>query len=133
MDGEIYKPKIDGAEAFLMVGLCLAFDAFDIFATFLDGFFGAGEILKFFNNIVASATLLLWAMMKEVRALWTLAGGGLELIPVVNALPIRTATMVATIWLDWHPQQAELAETVLPKIKNPKRILGKKPNTTQAV
>ncbi len=127
------EPKISGMEAFLMIGLCLVFDTVDFLATFLDGFFGIGELIKFFNNVIASTTLFLWAMMKEVSPIRTLAGGALKLIPFVNALPIRTGTMIATVWLDWHPKQAELVAQVTPNIKNPKRMLGKKPKTTQAI
>ncbi len=127
MNGELDpEPKISGTEAFLMVGLAAAFDIADFLATFLDGFFGLGELVKFFINVVASVTLWLWAMMKEVGPERTLAGSLLEFIPVVNTLPIRTVTTAMTVWLDWHPEQAELAETVVPNIKNPKRALGKR-------
>lgn len=138
METEKPQPKIDGMEAFFMVALCLVFDTVDFLATFLDGFFGAGEVIKFFNNIIASTTMFLWVMMKDISPLWTLAGGGLELMPVVNALPIRTATMAVTVWLDRHPHMAEVIAHIAP-IKNPKRMLSakkmtatKNPKTTQA-
>ena len=125
MENDASQPKIDGMEAFFMIALCLVFDAVDFAATFLDWFFGVGEIIKFFNNIIASTTMFLWVMMKDISPTWNLAGGGLELIPVVNALPIRTATMAITIWLDRHPRVAEAAAHITP-IKNPKRILSAK-------
>ncbi len=127
MNGELEpEPKISPVEAFLMIGLAAVFDILDFFATFLDVFFGAGELVKFFINVVASAVLWLWAMIKGVGPERTLAGALLEFVPAVNALPIRTAMMVATVWLDRHPEQAEIAESVVPNIRNPKRALGKK-------
>ncbi len=125
MEEELPQPKISGIEALLMVMLCILFDLADFFATFLDALFGAGELVKFFINVVASATLWLWATMKGVGAERTLAGALAEMIPLVNTLPLRTGAMIATIWLDWHPKQAEVAIQVS-NIKNPKRSLGKK-------
>lgn len=125
MNGETEpEPKIGGAEGFLMVGFAAVFDIIDFLATFLDGFFGVGELIKFFTGLVASVTLWLWAMMKEVGPERILAGSLLEFVPVVNALPLRTVTTAMTVWLDWHPQEAELAQTVVPNLKNPRRIPG---------
>lgn len=125
MENEQPQPKIDSMEAFFMISLCLVFDIVDFLATFLDGFFGVGEIIKFFVNIVASTTMFLWAMMKEVNPFWLLAGGGAELVPIVNALPLRTGAIIRTVWLDRHPQQAELVAKATPNIKNPKRMLAR--------
>lgn len=105
-------PKIDGIEAIFMICLCLVFDAIDFGATLLDAIAGVGEFIKFFNNIIASSVLFFWVMMKGVRSTWTLAGGAMEFIPIVNALPIRTITMVCTIWLDRHPNEAAAVESV---------------------
>ena len=133
------EPKIGGIEALVMVGLAALFDIADLLATLLDAFFGMGELIKFFINIVASVTLWLWVIMKDVGPTRILAGSILELVPIINVLPMRTVAMAATIWLDWHPKQAEIAEDFMPKIKNPKRMLGKKAlaakaaKTTQAL
>jgi hypothetical protein len=126
------EPKISGTEALFMVGLAGLFDIADFFATFLDILFGAGELIKFFINVTASVMLWLWTIMKGVGPERTLAGALLEFVPLANTLPIRTVMMCATIWLDWHPKEAEIAEDFMPKIKNMKRSLGKKALTTKA-
>ncbi len=119
-------PKINGIEGAVMVGVCILFDVADFFATFLDALFGAGELVKFFINAFASVVLWLWATMKGVGAERTLVGNLLEFVPIINTLPIRTIAMLATIWLDRHPKQAELAENLAPKIKNPRRAIGRR-------
>ena len=126
MEEDLAEPKIGGIEAMVMVAVAGFFDLADFLATFLDALFGAGELIKFFINVAASVILWLWVTMKGVGAERTLAGALLEFIPVANALPLRTAMMFATIWLDWHPKEAEIAENYMPKLKNPKRTLGKK-------
>ncbi|MDO8582641.1 MAG: hypothetical protein Q7R63_01475 [bacterium] len=133
------EPKIGGIEALVMVSLAALFDVADVLATFLDAFFGMGELVKFFINVVASVVLWLWVIMKDVGPTRVLAGSLLEFFPLANALPMRTVAMMATIWLDWHPKEAEIAETFAPKLKNPRRALGKTAlaakaaKTTQAV
>lgn len=132
------EPKISGPEGALMIGLAGVFDLLDFLATFLDGFFGAGEVVKFFINVIASVTLWLWAMIKGVGPERTLAAALMEFVPLINTLPLRTAATAATVWLDWHPEEAELAEKITPNIKNPRRRVGataraaKNPKTTQS-
>lgn len=120
------EPKIGGIEALVMVSVAAFFDLLDFLATFLDAFFGAGELIKFFVNVAASVVLWLWAIMKDVGPTRVLAGSLLEFVPIVNTLPMRTVATIATIWLDWHPKEAEIAESILPKLKNPKRIMGRR-------
>ncbi len=120
------EPKIGGIEALVMVSVAALFDIADFFATFLDALFGAGELVKFFINVVAFTVLWLWAIMRDVGTTRMLAGSLLEFIPLANTLPIRTVAMMATIWLDWHPKEAEIIETFAPAVKNPKRALGKR-------
>ena len=121
-----HEPKLNGIEAAAMIGLVAFFDILDFFATLFDVFLGAGELVKVFINVVASATLSLWVIMKGLGVERTLAGAALEFIPLVNGLPLRTMMVISTVWLDRHPKEAELAEKILPNIKNPKRSLGKK-------
>jgi phage-related protein len=121
-----HEPKIGGIEAGLMIGTAAFFDILDFLATLLDGFFGAGEIIKPFINAVAFLTLWLWAMMKDVGAERTAAAGLLEFVPLINSLPIRTIGTIATIWLDRHPEEAKIISTGIPAIKNPRRAIGLK-------
>ena len=133
------EPKISGVEGALMIGLAGVFDICDFLATFLDGFFGAGELIKFFINAIASVTLWLWAMIKDVGVERILAGSLLEFVPVINTLPMRTVAAAMTVWLDWHPEEARIAENALPNIKNPRRAIGakaraaKNPKPTQPI
>lgn len=122
------EPKISGMEAFIMLMLCVLFDMVGIFATFLTVVFGIGEFIKFFIGIVASAIIFFWAMMKGVRALWIATGGILELIPFINTLPLYTITMAITIYLDHHPERAEVVQAVSPRVVNPKKLNIKNQN-----
>lgn len=95
----------------------------DGIATLFNIFFGAGEIIKLFINAIASLILYFWVTMKGVRPLWTLAGAGLEFIPIANTLPIRTITMGITIYIDRHPKQMEKIQTaarIVRAVKKPK-------------
>ena len=110
------EPKITGIEATLMIGMCLVFDVIDIGATFLDAAFGAGEFIKIFNNIIASSILFFWVTIKGVSPIRTLVGAGIELIPFINILPVRTITMIATVWADQHLRATNVAATIAPII-----------------
>ena len=110
MPEEHPEHKIDGLEALFMVGLCAMFDLIDFGASFLDVALGAGEFVKIFNNVIASSVIFFWAMMKGVRPTWTLVGGFVEFIPLVNALPIRTGTMIATIIAERSREKLEAHE-----------------------
>lgn len=122
------EPKISGMEAFIMIMLCVLFDIAGIIATLFDAVFGAGEFIKFFMGVVASAIIFFWAMMKGVRALWIAVGGMLELVPFINTLPLYTITMAITIYLDHHPEKAEMTQAVSPRVVNPKKLNIKNKN-----
>lgn len=126
MNEEQSARNIDGLEATFMILVCLFFDGIDMLATFLDVFFGAGEFIKFFNNVIASSILYFWITMDEVSPTWTLVGAGLELIPLGNAFPIRTTTMAVTIYLDWHPKMIEGATPAIRVIAAAKKVNLKK-------
>lgn len=119
------EPKINGIEALIMISVSAFFDIADFLATFFDALLGVGELIKVFINVVASVTLWLWAIMRDVGSTRILAGSLLEFVPIMNTLPMRTVVTAMTIWLDWHPKEAEIAETFAPKLKNPKRAMGK--------
>lgn len=101
------EPNINGVEAVFMILLCLFFDGLDLIATLFNALVGAGEFIKLFINAIASPILYFWITMKGVSPVWTFAGAGLELIPIANTLPIRTLTMIITIYMDRHPEQTE--------------------------
>ena len=115
-----YEPKLSPVEGYALVALAALFDAVDIFLTFLDLAFGVGEFLKPFNNIIASSVLVFAVYWKGLGALRTIAGGALEFIPFVNALPMRAILMGITIHLDRNPGEAEFAQTAT-RVVRPKR------------
>lgn len=111
--------KISLAEAVLMLMITGAADLLEFLLTFA---VGVGEIVKWFIDIPTWFIIQFWLMIKGVRGTWFLAGSLLELIPVINALPIRTLTMVITIYLANKPQSSALvaeatkvAQRVIPK------------------
>lgn len=120
-----YEPKLSPIEGYFLIALAALFDTVDIILTFLDLAIGVGEILKPFNNIVASSVLVFAVYWKGLGPLRTIAGGALEFIPFVNALPMRAVLMGITVHLDQHPGEAELAGTVT-RVISPKRPPGSK-------
>ena len=104
---EEYEPKISGVEAAFLMATCVFFDGLDAIATFLDVAFGAGEVIKIFIDAVASPILILWVTLKGVGASRTIAASIVELVPIINTLPIRTITMAFVVWADRHPEEAE--------------------------
>lgn len=85
-------------EAAFLLMVCALADAADFFITVvLLDLFGAGEFIKWAINFFVWATVGLWLTLKGVRTLWWSAGSLAEAIPVINALPLRTVTMVITI------------------------------------
>lgn len=122
-----YEPKLSPIEGYALVALAAFFDLIDIILTVLDLLFGAGEFLKPFNNIIASSVLIFAVYWKGLGALRTIAGGALELIPFVNALPMRAVLMWITVHLDQNPGEAELAQTAT-RIVRPKRPATQPPS-----
>lgn len=106
-----HEPKLSPVEGYFLIALAALFDLADILLTFLDLAFGIGEILKPFNNIIASSVLLFAVYWKGLGPLRTVAGGALELIPFVNVLPMRAILMGITVRLDRNPGEAEVVGT----------------------
>ena len=115
-----YEPKLSPIEGYAMIATAAFFDAVDIGLTMLDLMIGVGEVLKPFNDAVASCTLLFWVILKGIGPMRTAAGGALELVPFVNALPMRTVMAAITVHLDRHPAEAEIASTAT-RVLTPKR------------
>ena len=94
------KEKIDNITATLMIGTAVLFDGFQAFLTLLL----IGPFVNWLISIFAWLTFFLWFMLKGVHftknlnKLFTFMGGSLmEIIPVVDALPAWTATIIITI------------------------------------
>lgn len=64
-----------------------------------------------------TALTLTWIFFKGLNMRWFFAGSGLELIPFINALPWRTAAILAVIAEDRSPQLKKLSGLVKPSVK----------------
>lgn len=108
MDEELEgrEPKISDAEVLLGVFFLGLVDIVEMipFLNFL-GDFGITDAIVFpFSQI--------YLRMKGVRGAYMLVGNILELIPVVDWLPIRTATFLITVWVDRHPKVGAAVQAV---------------------
>lgn len=115
-----HEPKLSPIEGYALIAVAAFFDLIDIFLTVLDLAFGVGEILKPFNNVIASSILAFAVYWKGLKVLRTVAGGVLEFIPFVNTLPTRAVLMGITVHLDQHPNEAAVGEAAT-NIVRPKR------------
>ena len=58
----------------------------------------------FILDILTFPVTQFYFRMKGVRSTYDLVASGLELIPYVGALPLKTAGVIATIWVANHPK-----------------------------
>lgn len=89
-------------------------------------------LLSWFYGITISGIILFWLIMKGVSVRWFLGGSGIEFIPFVNALPARTATLLATFMEDDLPEGAKAAVGAATGKKMPPKQIQRAP-TQQAV
>lgn len=94
------EPKISAAEGLLLLSYIGATDVAGILLLLggMDDFF----IL----DLLTFPVTQVYFKIKGVKGNYALIANGLELIPYVGALPIRTVGVAATIWADWHPDSA---------------------------
>ncbi len=103
--------------------LVLMTDLIEILATFGVVIPVIGPALPFMAGIygfIISAFVIFWLIMKGVSIKWFLGGSGLEFIPLINALPFRTAAFIATIIEDHLPEEAKKLTSQLSKVKGGK-------------
>jgi hypothetical protein len=116
------QPKISGVEAFLLISVTLIIDIVPIILIF----FGLPDF--FIPGLLGLATLF-YLKMKGISLVRDLIASIGELIPYVSALPLKTAGMILTIWIDWHPQGAlaKAAEKATQAIKIKRGVKGARP------
>lgn len=93
------ESKINTVDKITMLILVISADVAEILAVFgvaLPGIGPALPVMAWFYGFTISTFLIFWLIMKGVNIKWFLGGSGLELIPVLNSLPGRTAAMLAT-------------------------------------
>lgn len=101
MDEAAHQPKISLPEV-IFVGTLLFVvpDTLEIvFALVGVDDFGVSDVIFF-------PAAQFYLRMKGVRGSYSLVTGGLEVIPYVGALPLRTIGFLITAWLDHHPRAA---------------------------
>lgn len=60
-------------------------------------------LIAFIIGLTISSILTFWLIMKGVSVKWFLGGSGIELIPIINALPVRIAALAITFIEDSGP------------------------------
>lgn len=64
-------------------------------------------VIAWFYGFTVSAIIIFWLTMKGVSVKWFLGGSGIELIPILNGLPLRIAALLATFLEDSLPEKAK--------------------------
>lgn len=103
---------VDKVFMFILVGIADAADALGSALIPIPIIGPAMPIVTGFFGATISAIMLFWLYNKGVSTKWFWGGSGLELIPVINALPLRTGALIMTIIEDKVPIVKQI-----PKIK----------------
>jgi hypothetical protein len=117
--------KISLPEGIVLLLVAIGADLFEL----LNGVFGmvpvAGVIFLFLNSFVALISGIIingYLALKKVNGTWALSGNIIELFPIVNVLPIKTITLIITLYLISQPKAqaiAEIAKTIKKPISKP--------------
>ena len=102
------QKKISLPEAIIMVMIVGLADAVEI----LIGLTGIGIIIGEIINFVVGAGIQLWLFMKGIKGFWKLASWGIGTLldgVLAGFLPIKTITLIITIYLVNHPKIVEKA------------------------
>ena len=107
------EKKISLPEIIIIVMLVAGADLFDVFVGLAAAIPAIGQILLFFNwfvDIFILAVVQFWLIMRGgigfKKQATALAGNLMELIPLLDVLPIRTATLLIAIYMINNPNIA---------------------------
>ena len=114
------KGKVSLVEGIIMFMIVATADIIEIILTF----FGLNP-LSIIIDVPVAFTIQFWLWMKGSKWTWALAGNLIEFIPYVDFLPIRTVTLLLTIYLSNHSKAAKLASTGRGRIALPRFLRGK--------
>ena len=113
------QKKISLPEIIIMLMIVGGADLFDIFVGFAAAVPVIGQILIFFNwfvYIFILAVVQFWLIMRGGigfrKQATALTGNLIEFIPLLDVLPIRTATLLIAIYMINNPK---IAEKLTPK------------------
>lgn len=113
------EPKFSLVEIILMLMITVPVDILEVVVALTIPIPVVGQIglvVMFFTNLIVLAIIQFWLWMKGIRGLWALSAQLLESIPLINALPLRTAGVIATIIIANRPEAAKVAQ-IAGKIK----------------
>ena len=122
------QPKISLPEALFVGSFVALADAVELVLVFflLDDFW--------ISDAIAFPATQIYLRMKGVKGTYSLVGNGLELVPYVGWLPLRTIGFAITVWLDHHPklEAAALGVTAIAGKSGVKGVeAGKTPPATR--
>ncbi len=115
--------KINTVDKVMMSILVVSADTGEILADLGIAIPVIGPVLPaiaWFYGFTISIIMIFWLIMKGVSIKWFLGGSGIDLIPVINGLPAKSAALLATFIEDSLPEKAKSAPgavTGKPKIK----------------
>ncbi|MDP3999444.1 MAG: hypothetical protein Q8P76_02525 [bacterium] len=121
--------KISTVEAILAVIFVASADLMEFLASLLaipiqvipvvgQGLGAALMLFAWLYGFTVTALTLTWIYFKGLSMRWFLGGSGLELIPGINALPLRTAAILAVIAEDRLPLLKKASGLVKPTAKS---------------
>ena len=114
------KGKVSLVEGIIMFMIVATADIIEIILTF----FGLNP-LSIIIDVPVAFTIQFWLWMKGSKWTWALAGNLIEFIPYVDFLPIRTVTLLLTIYLSNHSKAAKLASTGRGRMALPRFLRSK--------
>ncbi len=88
--------KVSTAEMVLVLTISGMIDALDAALSFIPGL---GWISNFFINLMATALIQLYLMLRGLKWYYSIVGNLIEFIPVLNILPLRTVGLALTFAL----------------------------------
>ncbi|HCX44996.1 TPA: hypothetical protein DGT35_00070 [Patescibacteria group bacterium] len=114
--------KIGLIESFILVSFVAIAELLELIVTLA---VGPGEVVKWFINIIVWLPVQFWLLFRGARGDLYALSVLIEFIPFVNALPIKTALLITTIYIHNHPESAaaktvHTAQEVMP-VKKPRR------------
>jgi predicted RND superfamily exporter protein len=116
------EPKISLVEIIVFGIFIITADVAEFLATLSVPIPALGEILPVIAlayGFTVSAFTLFWLIMKGISTKWFLGGAGVDMIPVLNALPARSAAFIATVIEDRLPPETKKLVTVATKATGP--------------
>lgn len=116
------EPKINIVEIIVFGLFIVTADVAEFLATLSVPIPAIGQalpVLATAYGFTVSAFTIFWLIMKGVSTKWFLGGAGIDLIPLLNAIPARTAAFIATVAEDRLPPEKKAIVSAVTKMTNP--------------